>query len=54
MEKFRIKKLLKKNRQLLSDLFNLVNRLSLLKINGKFTEKYISLMNNINAFNHQI
>ena len=48
------RELIETNKQLLSDLFNLISRLSSLKINGKYTEKYISLMNDINSFNHQI
>ena len=42
------------NKQLLNDLFNLISYLSSLKSDGVYTEKYNSLMNEINEFNHQI
>ena len=42
------------NKQLLSNLFNLVSYLSSFKSDGIYTEKYLSLMKEINEFNHQI
>ena len=42
------------NKQLLSNLFNLISYLSSLKSDGVYTEKYLALMKEINEFNHQI